>query len=66
MTRTSLSRVVRDPRSGEVHVPHEPVTIVSTMRNLDRILLKLQWQSGGNCMVFPDDVKDIPLFSATD
>jgi hypothetical protein len=26
------------------------------MRNLDRTLFKVKWQSGGDCMVFPKDL----------
>ena len=56
MTTATLMKVVRDPRSGETHLPSEQVAIVSVMRNLDRILLKVRWQSGGDCVVFPDDL----------
>jgi hypothetical protein len=57
MTTATLLKVVRDPRNGEVHLPNEQVAILSVMRNLDRTLLKVKWQSGGDCVVFPDDVK---------
>lgn len=53
MTTTTLVKVVRDPRSGEVHLPSEQVAILRVTRNLDRTLLKVRWQSGGDCMVFP-------------
>jgi hypothetical protein len=56
MTTATLLKVVRDPRSGEVHLPNEPVAIMSVMRNLDRTLFKVKWQSGGDCMVFPEDL----------
>jgi hypothetical protein len=46
MTRATLLKVVRDPRSGEVHLPDEQVAIMSVMRNLDRTLLKVRWQAG--------------------
>ena len=58
MTTATLVKVVRDPRSGEVHLPNEQVAIMSTMRNLDRILLKVRWQAGGNCVVFPEDLDE--------
>jgi ribosomal protein L32 len=35
MTAT-LQRMVRDPRTGEVHMPHEPLSIIRTMENLGR------------------------------
>jgi hypothetical protein len=51
-------KVVRDPRSGEVHLPEEQVAIMSVMRNLDRTLLKVRWQAGGDCVVFPEDLDE--------
>jgi hypothetical protein len=32
----SLQSMVRDPRTGEVHMPHEPLSIIRTMKNLGR------------------------------
>jgi hypothetical protein len=58
MTTTTLVKVVRDPRSGEVHLPKEQVAIMSVMRNLDRTLLKVRWQAGGDCVVFPEDLDE--------
>ena len=58
MTTATLRRVVRDPRSGEVHLPSERVAIVRVMRNLDRTLVKVTWQAGGDCVVFPEDLKE--------
>jgi hypothetical protein len=52
-------KVVRDPRSGEVHLPNERVAILRVAHNLDRTLLKVRWQSGGDCMVFPDDIAEV-------
>jgi hypothetical protein len=57
MTTATLLKVVRDPRSGEVHLPHEQVVIMSVMRNLDRKLFNVKWQFGGDCVVFPEDVE---------
>jgi hypothetical protein len=34
MTTAKLAKSVRDPRSGESHLPSEEVTIISRMRNL--------------------------------
>jgi hypothetical protein len=59
MTRATLLKVVRDPRSGEVHLPDEQVAIMSVMRNLDRTLLKVRWQAGGDCVLFPEDLEEI-------
>lgn len=58
MTMATLQKLVRDPRSGEVHLPHERVEILGVMRNLDRTLLRVKWQGGGYCIVFPDDIED--------
>ncbi len=55
MTAT-LQRMVRDPRTGEVHMPHEPLSIVRTMENLGRTLIKLRWQAGGESVLVPDDI----------
>jgi hypothetical protein len=52
MTTAILVKVVRDPRSDEVHLPNEEVAIMSVIRNLNRTLLKMRWQAGGSCVVF--------------
>jgi hypothetical protein len=54
----TLGKVVRDPRSGEVHRPAEQVAILAVMRNLDRALLKVRWQTVGDCVVFPEDLDE--------
>ena len=58
MTTATLQKLVRDPRSGEVHLPHERVQLLGVVRNLDRILLRVKWQGGGDCILFPDDIED--------
>jgi len=58
MNTATLRRMVRDPRSGKVHLPCERVAIVRVMRNLDRTLVKVKWQAGGDCVVFPEDLKE--------
>ena len=58
MTTATLRIVVRDPCSGEVHLPSERVEIVRVMRNLDRTLVKVTWQAGGDCVLFPEDLKE--------
>ena len=55
----TLVKWVRDPRSGEVHLPSEEVTIIGVMRNLDRTLMKVRWQAGGDCVVFPEELAEI-------
>ena len=55
MTAT-LVRIVRDPRTGEVHLPHEPLSIIRTMENLGRTLIKIKWQAGGESVLLPDDI----------
>jgi hypothetical protein len=59
MNTATLLKSVRDPRSGEVHRPSEQVTIMSVMRNLDRTLMKVRWQAGGDCVVFPEELAEI-------
>jgi len=58
MTMATRRKRVRDPRGGEVHLPHERVEILGVMRNLDRTLLRVKWHGGGYCIVFPDDSED--------
>jgi hypothetical protein len=55
----TLVTSVRDPRSGQVHLPSEEVTIIGIMRNLDRTLMKVRWQAGGDCVVFPEELGEI-------
>jgi hypothetical protein len=59
MNAATLVKWVRDPRSGEVHLPSEEVMVVSVVRNLGRTLLKVRWQSGGECVVFPEELEEI-------
>ena len=63
MQTTTLVRIVRDPRSGEVHAPNERVAILAIIQNLNRTLLRVRWEAGGDCVIFPDDVdeKSCPL-----
>lgn len=63
MQTTTLVRIVRDPRSGELHAPNERVAILSIIQNLNRTLLRVRWEAGGDCVIFPDDVdeKSCPL-----
>jgi hypothetical protein len=59
MNTATLVTSVRDPRSGEVHPPSEQVTIMGVMRNLDRTLMKVRWQAGGDCVVFPEELAEM-------
>ena len=59
MNTATLVKWVRDPRSGEVHLPSEEVTIMGVIRNLDRTLMKVRWQAGGDCMVFPEELEEV-------
>jgi hypothetical protein len=59
MNTATLVKWVRDPRSGEVHLPSEEVTIMGIMRNMDRTLMKVRWQAGGECVVFPEELEQI-------
>jgi len=55
----TLVKWVRDPRSGQVHRPSEEVTIMSVMHNMDRTLVKVRWQAGDDCVVFPEELGEI-------
>jgi hypothetical protein len=59
MNTAALVKLVRDPRSGEVHLPSEEVTVIGVIRNLDRTLMKVRWQAGGDCVVFPEELAEI-------
>jgi hypothetical protein len=59
MNTATLVKWVRDPRSGEVHLPSEEVTIIGVMRNLDRTLMKVRWQAGGDCVLFPEELAEM-------
>jgi len=59
MNTATLVKWVRDPRSGEVHLPSEEVTIIGVMRNLDRTLMKVRWQAGGDCVLFPEKLAEM-------
>jgi hypothetical protein len=58
MATAILQKLVRDPRSGEVHLPHERVQVLGVVHNLDRTLLRVKWQKGDDCILFPDDIED--------
>jgi hypothetical protein len=55
----TLIKCVRDPRSGKVHLPSEEVAIIGVMHNLDRIMMQVRWQAGGDCMVFPEELGEM-------
>jgi hypothetical protein len=59
MNTAALARLVRDPRSGHVHLPSEEVTILGVIQNLDRTLMKVRWHAGGHCVVFPEELAEI-------
>jgi hypothetical protein len=52
MTAT-LQRMVCDPRTGEVHMPHEPLSIIRAMENLGRTLIKPNGRRTANQFSFP-------------
>jgi hypothetical protein len=58
MNTATLVTSVRDPRSGEVHRPSEEVTIMGVIRNMDRTLMKVRWQTGGDCVLFPEELEE--------
>jgi hypothetical protein len=58
MNMATLTKWVRDPRSGQVHLPREEVTVMGVVRNLDRTLLKVRWQAGGECFLFAEELEE--------
>jgi|HubBroStandDraft_1064217.scaffolds.fasta_scaffold10567_3 hypothetical protein len=52
----TLLRMVRDPRTGQVHMPREPLSIIRTMENLGRTLIQIKWHAGGESVLLPDDI----------
>jgi hypothetical protein len=59
MTTGTLVKWVRDPRNGQVHLPREEVTIMGVLHNLDRTLLKVRWQAGGECVLFAEELEEM-------
>jgi hypothetical protein len=59
MNTATLVKCVRDPRSGEIHLSSEEVTIMGAIQNLDRTLMKLRWQAGGECLVYPEELEHV-------
>ena len=37
-------------------MPHEPLSIIRTMENLGRTLIKIKWKAGGESVLLPDDI----------
>ena len=59
MNTATLVKWVRDPRSGEVHLPSEEVTVMAVIRNMGRTLVQVRWQAGGDCVVFPEELAEV-------
>jgi len=62
-TTATLRKLVRDPRTGEVHQPSEVLEILRVNQNLGRTLLTIRWHDGGDCVVFPVDIEEEPCGS---
>jgi hypothetical protein len=60
VTTATLVKWVREPCSGEVHLPREEIKVMTVIRylNLDRTLLRVSWQTGGECLVFPEELEE--------
>jgi hypothetical protein len=52
----NLSRMVRDHRTGQVHLPHEPIAILGITQNLGRTLIRIKWPTGEESMLLTDDI----------
>jgi hypothetical protein len=66
MTRATLSRMVRDHRTGQVHMPHEPVAVLGVMQNLGRTLIKIKWLAGGESVLLPEDIEAGPVMTPSE
>jgi hypothetical protein len=53
----TLSRLIRDHRTGQVHLPHEMVMVLGLSENLGRTLIKVKWPTGGESVLLPDDIE---------
>jgi hypothetical protein len=53
----TLSRLIRDHRTGEVHLPHEVVIVLGLSENLGRTLIKVKWPRGGESVLLADDIE---------
>jgi hypothetical protein len=59
MTTARLVKWVRDTTSGKSHLPGEGVTIICNTRRVDRTLVKVRWDAGGEGVVFPEDLGEV-------
>lgn len=57
MNMATLSRIVRDHRTGVVHLPHEQFMVLDTRENLGRTLIRIKWQAGGESMLLAEDIE---------
>jgi hypothetical protein len=53
----TLSRMIRDHRTGQVHLPHEVVMVLGMSENLGRTLIKVKWPTGGESVLLADDIE---------
>ena len=65
MIIATLSRMVRDHRTGQVHMPHEQVAVLGVMQNLGRTLIKIKWPAGGESVLLADDIEAFPVMTAS-
>ena len=66
MTTASLGRLLRDHRTGEVHIPHEPVAILGVKENLGRTLFGVKRQAGGESVLLADNLAGLPPAETAD
>ena len=61
MTMASLARMVSDRRTGQVHLPHEEVSVLRITENLGRALSKIRWGTGeGESSLLAQDLESRP------
>jgi hypothetical protein len=66
LTTASLGRLLRDHRTGEVHIPHEPVAILGVKENLGRTLFGVKRQAGGESVLLADNLAGLPRAETAD
>ena len=58
--RFELTRLIRDPRSGVSHLPHECVEVFRRSHDsLDRELLYARFVNGDSTILFPTDCEEL-------
>jgi hypothetical protein len=60
MTMASLATMVRDHRTGQIHLPHEEVSVPADYRESGRTLFKIRWETGGESVLLVEELESRP------